>query len=283
MSSEAMLFSFTFAALLEPIFVHYLVIYFLLCEEILEIWLAGCPCFFCVSFFLPFDHLLLTKQSTWVHFVDRMCYFLKVIPVDSDFSNRPCSLCNFVRYMSISSSGFHRNSVSCNFYFLSVYFNDRHFSCDGQASLLLSCALSWSFRPWLFLAIICRRLWGFPPFTRLQFQNKLHVHPILIFTMPPSMIFLMLLLMFWSGVTGFSLGWFLELPGGVQCRNSLLILPSYHYWCRISKFCSFKGRCVHCLDGVSNLGQFVSCLLYQCLGCPTHHFGGGFTRSYLMF
>ena len=44
----------------------------------------------------------------------------------STIFNRSCSLCNFIKYTAISSSGFHGKSVSFKLSFFYVFFNGRH-------------------------------------------------------------------------------------------------------------------------------------------------------------
>ena len=119
-----MLLSLIFAALSNPIFPRRLVVPLLIRVELLKIVLVRCPRLFCIRFSIPANHFLLSKHSTWLNLVQRLCDLLWVITVDSDpFLNSSCSLCNLVKYIAMSSSGFHGKSVSFNCSFFSVFVN----------------------------------------------------------------------------------------------------------------------------------------------------------------
>ena len=64
-----------------------LVVSFLLHVEFFEVRFLGCACFVSVRSVLQLHHIFLAKQSTGVHFFDRLCDFLWVIPVNADFFN----------------------------------------------------------------------------------------------------------------------------------------------------------------------------------------------------
>ena len=112
LSLETMFLPHVLCAFESVLFSRHLVVSFLLRVDLLEIWSAGCPRFFHVCFVLTVDNILFAKQSTGVHFVDRLCDFFLVIPFNADFLSRSFSLCNLFKYTVMSSSGLHGNYVS---------------------------------------------------------------------------------------------------------------------------------------------------------------------------
>ena len=67
----------------------------------------------------------------------------------------------------------------------------------------------------------------------------------------------------------------------VQWGDSLPIFPRCHYCRRISKFRSSGELCVRRLDVGSYIYQFVSRLIYQCVGQTANHFGAVFWQELL--
>ena len=102
-----------------------LVLPLMLRVELLKIWLTCCLHIVHIFFVLPFKNIsplqtveLVTScpPPVWI-VVSNLSWFQSFY--------RSCSLCNFVKYTAMYSSGFHRNSVSFHCSFLSVFDNDR--------------------------------------------------------------------------------------------------------------------------------------------------------------
>ena len=133
LSSDTTFFSLRFDTLFNPNPPCHLVVPLLLCVELLKVGLARCLCLVCVRLSShliilssPNSQLVCISSTACVTF----CESSQLIPI---FPNRSWSLCNFVKYTAMSSSGFHGKSVSFNFYlFIYLFVNYRR------------CSLIWS-------------------------------------------------------------------------------------------------------------------------------------------